>query len=81
MGAVIMNAVDLGAESLVGAGTVIPEGLKIPPRSLVLGTPGRVRRELSEDEVKNLRESADRYVTYAASYKTVSVPVENFAAS
>jgi gamma-carbonic anhydrase len=81
MGAVIMNGVHLGAESLVGAGTVIPEGLEIPPRSLILGTPGKVVRQLTETEVKNLHESAHRYVTYAQSYKTISVPLENFAAS
>jgi carbonic anhydrase/acetyltransferase-like protein (isoleucine patch superfamily) len=61
MGAVVMNGARVGRGSLVAAGTVVLEGTDIPPRSLVAGVPGKVRRELSEDEVRGLQGNADRY--------------------
>ena len=71
MGAILLNGAEIGAESIVAAGTLIAEGTKIPPRSLVMGTPGRVRRELTDDEVKGIQTYADRYVEYAREYKDV----------
>jgi carbonic anhydrase/acetyltransferase-like protein (isoleucine patch superfamily) len=44
MGATILNGAEIGDESIVAAGTLIPEGTKVPPRSLVMGMPGKVRR-------------------------------------
>jgi carbonic anhydrase/acetyltransferase-like protein (isoleucine patch superfamily) len=61
MGSVVMNGAVVGRESLVAAGTVVLEGTEIPPRSLVAGVPGKVRRELSDDEVEGLRGNARRY--------------------
>jgi carbonic anhydrase/acetyltransferase-like protein (isoleucine patch superfamily) len=71
MGTILLNGAEIGAESIVAAGTLIAEGTKIPPRSLVMGTPGRVRRELTDDEVKGIQTYADRYVEYAREYKDV----------
>ena len=51
MGAVVLNGAVIGAGSLVAAGAVVAQGAVIPPRSLVAGVPGKVRRELSDDEV------------------------------
>lgn len=68
MGATILNGAIIGEESLIGAGALVPEGAVIPPRSLVVGVPGKVRRELSDVEVRNLHESAQHYVDYANSY-------------
>ncbi|MDJ0394764.1 gamma carbonic anhydrase family protein [Rhodococcus sp. G-MC3] len=51
MGAVIMNGAVVGEGSLVAAGALITENAQIPPRSLVAGVPGKVRRELTDDEV------------------------------
>jgi carbonic anhydrase/acetyltransferase-like protein (isoleucine patch superfamily) len=51
MGAVVLNGARIGAGSLVAAGAVVPQGAVIPPRSLVAGVPGKVRRELTDDEV------------------------------
>ena len=61
MGAVVMNGARIGHGSLVAAGTVVLEGTEIPPRSLVAGVPGKVRRELAEDEVQGLQGTAERY--------------------
>lgn len=62
MGAVVLNGARVGAGSLVAAGAVVPQGAVIPPRSLVAGVPGKVRRELSDDEVARHRASAQAYV-------------------
>jgi carbonic anhydrase/acetyltransferase-like protein (isoleucine patch superfamily) len=66
MGAVVMNRAVIGAGSLIGAGAVVTEGTVIPPRSLVVGAPGKVRRELSEDEVTMLRANAEVYLQHTA---------------
>lgn len=61
MGAVVLNGATIGAGSLVAAGAVVPQGAVIPPRSMVAGVPGKVRRELSDDEVANIRTNAQLY--------------------
>jgi carbonic anhydrase/acetyltransferase-like protein (isoleucine patch superfamily) len=61
MGAVVLNGAVIGAGSLVAAGAVVPQGAVIPPRSLVAGVPGRVRRELGDDEVAANRLNAQAY--------------------
>lgn len=62
MGAIVLNGARIGRESLVAAGTLIPEGRIIPPRSLVMGSPGRVVRTLRDEELERLAESAPQYV-------------------
>ena len=66
MGSVIMNRAVIGAGSLIGAGAVVSEGTVIPPRSLVVGLPGKVRRELSDDEAAMLRVNAEVYLQHTA---------------
>jgi carbonic anhydrase/acetyltransferase-like protein (isoleucine patch superfamily) len=61
MGAIVMNGAVIGSESLIAAGALIAEGVVIPPRSLVAGVPGKVRRELTEDEVATLHRNAGIY--------------------
>lgn len=65
IGAVVLNAATIGESCLIGAGTLIPEGKTIAPRSLVVGTPGRVIRTLSDEEVAGLRKNAAEYVQNA----------------
>ncbi|HZP21476.1 MAG TPA: gamma carbonic anhydrase family protein [Bauldia sp.] len=62
MGAIVLNGAVIGENSLVGAGALLPEGREIPPNSLVIGTPGRVVRQLTGDEVERNRLSARHYV-------------------
>jgi carbonic anhydrase/acetyltransferase-like protein (isoleucine patch superfamily) len=61
MGAVVLNGATIGAGSLVAAGTVVTQGATIPPGSLVAGVPGKVRRELSDDEIATNRANAEVY--------------------
>ncbi len=49
MGAILLNGVRVGTESIVAAGSLVPEGFEVPPRSLVMGSPAKVRRSLSPD--------------------------------
>lgn len=68
MGSILLDNVVVGEECIIGAGALVTANKKIPPRSLVLGNPGRVVRELSEDELMQVRQSAPHYVELAAGY-------------
>lgn len=68
MGAILLNGVEIGEDSIVAAGTLLPEGTQVPARSLVMGSPGRVRRTLTDDEVASVRDYAERYVGYRLDY-------------
>ena len=61
MAAVVLNGASIGAGSLIAAGAVVPQGAVIPPRSIVAGVPGKVRRDLSDEEVSNIRTNALMY--------------------
>ncbi len=61
MGAVVMNGADIGAESMVAAGCLVTEGTVVPPRSLIAGVPGKVRRDLTDDEIERLHQNARTY--------------------
>ncbi|MCK6408070.1 gamma carbonic anhydrase family protein [Thauera sp.] len=66
--AVILNNAVVGKQCIIGANTLIPEGKNIPDRSLVVGSPGRVIRTLSDTEVENLVVNAHNYVDNARLY-------------
>jgi carbonic anhydrase/acetyltransferase-like protein (isoleucine patch superfamily) len=68
MGSIILDGAEIGARSIIGAGAVVTGGKKIPPGSLVLGTPGKVVRQLSVDEQTAIRGWAERYVTLSRVY-------------
>jgi carbonic anhydrase/acetyltransferase-like protein (isoleucine patch superfamily) len=68
MAAVLLNGVHVGHDSIVAAGTLLTEGSHIPPRSLVMGRPGKVKRELTDEEVAEIRWYADNYVAYRLEY-------------
>jgi len=60
--AVVLNNVEIGDNCLIGANTLIPEGKKIPGNSLVMGSPGKIVRELSPEQIVRIRQSAEHYV-------------------
>jgi carbonic anhydrase/acetyltransferase-like protein (isoleucine patch superfamily) len=62
IGSIILNGAKIGEECLVGANTLIAEGKEIPPRSMVLGSPGKIVRQLTDDDVKRFGGAAGRYV-------------------
>ncbi|MEI9950739.1 MAG: gamma carbonic anhydrase family protein [Pseudomonadota bacterium] len=69
MGAILLDNCEIGAEALVAAGTVILAGAKIPSRTLVVGAPGKVVRDLDESEWKQGRLLAARYVEVAREHR------------
>ena len=68
MGAIILNGAVIGSDTIVAAGTLVTEGCVIPARSLVMGSPGKVRRPLTDDEVASILDYAERYVGYRLDY-------------
>jgi carbonic anhydrase/acetyltransferase-like protein (isoleucine patch superfamily) len=68
--AVVMNGVTIGRDCLIGAGALVPEGKVIPDRSLVLGSPGKIVRQLTDDDIARIRQGADSYVARAAAFRT-----------
>lgn len=74
MGAILLDGSVIGSECLVGAGAVVTEHVKIPPRSLVLGMPGKVIRKLRPDELRLLHQRAKDYVLYADQHRKTSFP-------
>lgn len=61
MGATALNGARIGRDCVIGANSLIPEGREIPDRSLVVGSPGRVLREITEEQATKLKESAAVY--------------------
>jgi carbonic anhydrase/acetyltransferase-like protein (isoleucine patch superfamily) len=68
MGAILLNGATVGDDSIVAAGTLLTEGTQIPARSLVMGSPGRVKRPLTDAEVASILEFSGRYVSYRLDY-------------
>ena len=71
MGAIVLNYAVVGQGSVIGAGAVVTPNTKIPPYSLVLGSPGKVKRTLSEAERKEYRQSAPNYIQLAEQYRKI----------
>ena len=69
MGAVLLSGCRIGEYSIIGAGALVPENVVIPPRSLVLGVPGRVKRQVTDAEMEANRWRARPYVARARSYQ------------
>ena len=69
MGAIVLNGARIADDSIIAAGTVVTEGMVVPPRSMVMGTPGKVRRTLSDSEVASILEYAENYVRYKKEYQ------------
>ncbi len=62
IGSIILNGTRIGEECVIGANTLLSEGKDIPPRSMVMGSPGKVVRQLTDDEVMRFSGAAGRYV-------------------
>ena len=70
MGAIVLDGTIVGEQSLIGAGALIPPNKVIPPRSLVVGSPGKVIRELTAEELDHLKHAANGYAEIAQIYMT-----------
>lgn len=75
MGATILNHVSIGRHCIVGAHSLLPEGKTYPERSLILGSPAKVVRQLSDDEVAHLADSAERYIKNWQRYRDELKPL------
>jgi len=69
IGSIVLDDARIGAQSLIAAGSLISPGTVIPPRSLVMGVPGRVKRQLTDEEVEGLNGFWMNYVKYTGLYK------------
>lgn len=74
MAAVLLNGVHIEHDCIIAAGTLLTEGTRIPARSLVMGRPGKVKRQLSDEEVAEIRWYSDNYVNYRLDYSTETRP-------
>jgi carbonic anhydrase/acetyltransferase-like protein (isoleucine patch superfamily) len=74
IGAKLLTGTDIGAESVIAAGAVVPPGLVVPPRSLVMGVPGRVVRAVTDDELARTKMISARYLEMAQKYLAGEFP-------
>ena len=70
MGAILLNGATVADDCIVAAGTLLTEGVTVPSRSLVMGSPGRVKRQLTDREVASIVQYSERYVSYRLDYMT-----------
>ncbi|HVH56033.1 MAG TPA: gamma carbonic anhydrase family protein [Vicinamibacterales bacterium] len=68
MGAILLNGATVGSDSIVAAGSLLTEESRFPPRSLVMGSPAKLKRQLTEGEVASILEFSERYVGYRLDY-------------
>jgi carbonic anhydrase/acetyltransferase-like protein (isoleucine patch superfamily) len=68
MGSRVLDGAVVGEQALVGAGALVPEGMHVPPRTLAVGVPARVKRPLTDEELARLDRSWRHYVDYKEIY-------------
>lgn len=73
--AVILNNAVIGEGCIIGANSLIPENKVIPPRSLVVGSPGRIIRQVTDEEIERIHHNADHYVDNIRLYKESLCPL------
>ena len=74
MGALLLSGCDVGEECLIAAGALVTEGRRIPPRSVVMGVPGRVVRAITADELRHTRATSANYLEMAQRYAAGAFP-------
>ncbi|MBI5380178.1 MAG: gamma carbonic anhydrase family protein [Nitrospirae bacterium] len=69
IGAIVLDGAVVGEEAVIAAGALVPEGMIVPPRMVAMGVPAKVKREVTEEELAWIRQSAANYVGYAKAYR------------
>ena len=69
IGSTILNKAKIGKNSIIGANALVTENKVIPERSLVLGSPGKIVRQVTDEEIKSIKENAEHYVANYKKYK------------
>ena len=77
MGSVLLNKVHIGAGSVVAAGAVLPEGMQVPPRSLIMGVPARIVRAVDDRLARRIAETWAHYVTQARAHRAGRFPLQH----
>jgi carbonic anhydrase/acetyltransferase-like protein (isoleucine patch superfamily) len=75
MGSVLLNRVTIGSGSIVAAGAVVPEGMQVPPRSLVMGVPGRIVRPVDATLAERIASTWKHYVKEARAHQAGRYPL------
>jgi carbonic anhydrase/acetyltransferase-like protein (isoleucine patch superfamily) len=70
IGSVVLNNTKIGKNCIIGANTLLPENKEIPDNSMVMGAPGKVVKQLSDEQVQLLRKSAEMYIANAKRFKS-----------
>jgi carbonic anhydrase/acetyltransferase-like protein (isoleucine patch superfamily) len=73
IGAIVLNGATIGEGCIVAAGALVPEGMQVPPNMLVMGTPAKLKREVTPEERLRFQENCDSYVRLTAIYKEEQV--------
>jgi gamma-carbonic anhydrase len=69
IGAVVLNGAKIGAGAVVGAGALVPESMEVPAGTVVMGTPAKIRREVTPQERERFRTNCNNYIRITAIYK------------
>jgi carbonic anhydrase/acetyltransferase-like protein (isoleucine patch superfamily) len=69
IGAIILNGARIGQGSVIAAGALVPERMQVPPGSMVMGVPAKIKREITPEERERFRENAQNYVRYRQTYR------------
>jgi gamma-carbonic anhydrase len=69
IGAIVLNGATVGKGAIIAAGSLVPERMQVPPGTLVMGVPAKVRRETTPEEQERFRENAQNYVRYRETYR------------
>ncbi|MDQ2775843.1 MAG: gamma carbonic anhydrase family protein, partial [Acidobacteriota bacterium] len=69
IGAIVLNGAKIGPDAIVAAGALVPEGMEVPPGVVVMGTPAKIRSEVTDEERKHFKENCDWYVKLGEEYK------------
>ena len=77
IGAIVLDDVTIGEESFIAAGSMVTPGSVIPPRSMVMGAPAKVRRQVTDQEVTRINEHWHHYVEYKTQYLNETETIEN----
>lgn len=69
IGAIVLNGARVGRASVIAAGALVPEGMDIPPESMVMGMPAKVKRAVTPEERERFKQNAQRYIRYRQDYR------------
>lgn len=69
IGAIVLNGATIGKGSIVAAGALVPENMQVPPDSMVMGMPAKVKRSVTPEEKARFAENAQRYIRYRQDFR------------